>query len=138
MALAVITTPGEIHKWPAVHLFAGVEYTAFALGLSTGRTLPDPEIAVTDSLGNPVAYADDTLALGDDPYVTFRAPYEGDYNLWVADVSGGIGEYRADLVVYQGDVSFGSDPGTYGPGSYSPDFGFIPPPPEVFPEVFIA
>lgn len=121
MAVSIIDVPGEIETWGPVHLFQGVEYVAYVLGASTGQTLPDPVLAVYDpvTLQN-IVFADDSLALGPDPVVTFIAPYEGDFLMDVGDLTGGTGQYNANLVVYQGDISFGSDPGTFGPGTEAP------------------
>jgi hypothetical protein len=121
MGISTIDFPGEIETWGPVHLFQGVEYVAYVLGASTGRTLPDPALAVYDATTfQNIVFADNSLALGADPVITFIAPYEGDFVMDVGDLTGGTGEYRADLVVYQGDISFGSDPGTFGPGTEAP------------------
>lgn len=123
MGVSVIDVPGEIETWGPVHLFQGVEYVAYVLGASTGRTLPDPALAVYDAVTlQNIVVADDSLALGADPVITFIAPYEGDFLMDVGDLTGGTGEYNANLVVYQGDISFGSDPGTFGPGTEPPFF----------------
>ena len=120
MAQSTIDAPGEVELWGPVHLFPGVEYVAYALGATLGAgTLPDPALVVHDGV-NIYATADDTLALGDDAYVVCKVPVEGDYLLDVGDASGGIGTYKTNLVVYQGDISFGSDPGTFGPGTEPP------------------
>lgn len=123
MGTSTIDVPGEIETWGPVHLFGGVEYVAYVLGASTGNTLPDPALAVYDvNTLETIVFSDDSLALGADPVITFIAPYEGDFVMDVGDLTGGVGIYNADLVVYQGDISFGSDPGTFGPGTEAPFF----------------
>lgn len=122
MVRSTIDVPGEIDTWGPVHLYPGVDYLAFVLGASLGNTLPDPVLVVYEATGlqTNIAVADNSLAFGLDPVITFKVPYEGDYLMDVADFTGGTGVYRADLVVYQGDISFGSDPGTFGPGTQAP------------------
>ena len=131
MGVSIIDVPGEIETWGPVHLFQGVEYVAYVLGASTGQSLPDPALAVYDAVTlQNIVFADDSLALGSDPVITFIAPYEGDFFMDVGDLTGGVGQYNADLVVYQGDISFGSDPGTFGPGTEAPfDPGTLDPDP---------
>jgi hypothetical protein len=104
----LITVPGEVQAVETEFVFAGTEYLAFAFGRTiaggSGHTLPDPVLAVVGDFGNTIAFNDDSWIMGDDAYVTFTAPYSGNYTLLVGDSIGGVGSYKAELVPYQGDV----------------------------------
>ncbi len=61
-----------------------VDYTISVLGASNlGGTLPNPAVAVLDSAGTVIAFQEDSFALGNDPLLTFNAPYTGNYTIAV-------------------------------------------------------
>jgi hypothetical protein len=105
---------GDSADFYQVELIGGIDYVATALGASNaGGTLQDPYLVLYDSAGNPIASADNSLALGSDPLLEFQAPTTDIYYVGVSD-NVGSGTYTFVLdqagepVFFGGTESFGT------------------------------
>jgi hypothetical protein len=126
--VADISAPQEVDGYP-VHLFGGVDYVASVFGQTigggSGRTLPNPAVAILDTNLNVLDGQDDSWVLGADPLFKFKVPTTGDYVLAVTDLTGGTGSYEVVFDVSQGPFQFGSPVGDFGPGAFNIGSGYV-------------